>query len=581
MTQNNLMNNNLPAGPLAGSLDRADAAGIAGWAVDTANPERRVQLQLRLDGEAAGLLVAHKFRDDLRDAGFGDGRHAFELHIPNGLSPYRAHEISVCRAEDGAELPGSPILVPAQADPADMPVAEMIGGAIEAAIATASDAEIDLLIRHLADRVHQLQTARKQAIPAPMVPLEAAWQRRWTEAPMVPPAPDPRPRALFLDEAVPDPNRDAGSSAVLSHMRALQRAGYRVEFAAAHSMELSGPGVAALQAMDIVVWHAPWVSSIEEVLRRLGDGLAVAYLHRFALMQRYGALVRRWCPRARLLYCVADLHYLRMARRIAVEAGAEASPDPDVALPPEAEGLRTAELLACLAADAVITHSAFELALLRRDVPEADSHLVPWEVPVRARTVRFADRHGVLFVGSFGHAPNLDAAFYLIAKIMPLVWARAPEIDCIIAGSDMPASLREAAAAAGRAHRAGCVVAMGAVPDIVPLQDQVRLSVAPLRYGAGLKGKVLDSMAAGLPCVCTPMAAEGMELPAPLQPLVARGAQALADLIATVHSDPILNRMLSDAAAAWVGHHFSAARIDTAMMAALPLHPARRGGLPG
>ncbi len=73
--------------------------------------------------------------------------------------------------------------------------------------------------------------------------------------------------------------------------------------------------------MGVTCWHAPWVASVEEVLRRLGEGLDVAYLHRYGVVQRYGALVRRWCPRARLLYCVADLHYLRESRRQAVQAG--------------------------------------------------------------------------------------------------------------------------------------------------------------------------------------------------------------------------------------------------------------------
>jgi glycosyltransferase involved in cell wall biosynthesis len=391
-----------------------------------------------------------------------------------------------------------------------------------------------------------------------------AMAARWSAAPAAAVEPDPRPRALFIDERVPDPNRDAGSNAAISHMRALQRLGYRVDFVAAHQDDA---GSRALEASDITCWQAPWVGSVEEVFRRLGVGLDLAYLHRFALMQRYAALVRRWCPAARLLYCVADLHYLRMSRRIAVEAGGGMTPEgapPGPELPDEAAGLRTAELLAVLGADAVITHSSFEQALLRREVPEANVHLVPWEVQVQPIERGFEERSGVVFIGSFGHAPNLDAAHFLVETVMPLVWDEDPTIPCLLVGSDLPASLRAAAAAAP----AGLVEALGHVPALSAVWDRVRLSVAPLRFGAGLKGKVLDSFAAGIPCVCSPMAAEGMDFSRDLSALVADTPASLARVILRVHNDGPDNAGLAASGLAWVRQALSPARIDAALAAA-------------
>jgi glycosyltransferase involved in cell wall biosynthesis len=283
-------------------------------------------------------------------------------------------------------------------------------------------------------------------------------------------------------------------------------------------------------------------------------------------MQRYAALVRRWCPRAQLVYCVADLHYLRLARRVAVEAGGamvQAGAMPDVESSEETAGLRTAELMMALAADAVLTHSSFELAVLRQDVPEANVYLVPWEVTEHPTAVPFAERAGVAFVGSFGHSPNLDAALFLVEKVMPLVWEQDPSIACVLAGSDLPAVLR---AAAGSAPQ-GRVTVLGQVPTLSEVWDRVRLSAAPVRFGAGLKGKVLESLAAGIPCVCSPMAAEGADLPREFQGLVGDSPQALAAIIVRLHSDEPDNAAIANAGLAWVREHLSAKRIDAALAA--------------
>jgi glycosyltransferase involved in cell wall biosynthesis len=357
-------------------------------------------------------------------------------------------------------------------------------------------------------------------------------------------------------------------------MRSLQRLGYRVDFVAEHSLAGEEAG-RALAAAGITCWHAPWIASVEEVLRRMGESLDLVYLHRFGVMQRYGDLTRRWCPRAWLIYCVADLHYLRLARRLAVEASGamvEAGAMPDVDSE-EVAGLRTAELTMALAADAVLTHSSFELALLRQDVPEANVHLVPWEVAVRPTAVPFAERAGVAFVGSFGHPPNLDAALFLVEKVMPLVWERDPTIPCFLAGSDLPAVLRTTAGSAPR----GRVMVLGQVPALAEVWDRARLSAAPLRFGAGLKGKVLDSLAAGIPCVCSPVAAEGTDLPREFQGLVGNSPEALAAIILRLHNDEPDNAAIAEAGLGWVREHLSAERIDAALAAAVrgqPLAPA-------
>jgi glycosyltransferase involved in cell wall biosynthesis len=92
--------------------------------------------------------------------------------------------------------------------------------------------------------------------------------------------------------------------------------------------------------------------------------------------------------------------------------------------------------------------------------------------------------------------------------------------------------------------------------------DRVRLTVAPLTYGAGIKGKVIESLSAGLPCVCTPIAAEGLELPEALQACVAEGADALAALICNLHDNERANKACGRAGLEYIKSAFSNERLD-------------------
>ncbi len=157
------------------------------------------------------------------------------------------------------------------------------------------------------------------------------------------------------------------------------------------------------------------------------------------------------------------------------------------------------------------------------------------------------------------HSPNVDAAHWLIEVIMPLVRQQDPDIECLLVGSNMPDELR----------RIDCpgIVPMGYVPDLATVFDRVRLTIAPLRYGAGIKGKVLQSLAAGLPCVCTSVAAEG--LPATLQGFIGDTAADLAALCIRLHEDEGHNAAMAATGLQLVRDEFSTERVDRLMAAAV------------
>ena len=289
-------------------------------------------------------------------------------------------------------------------------------------------------------------------------------------------------------------------------------------------------------------------------MRREAGGFALIYLHRGG-NARYLPLIRHYQPRARVIYSVADLHHLRLARQAEVEQRPE--------LVEASKRVRAAELSAARFVDVVITHSSFEAALLERDLPGARIHTIPWSIPPRPTAVPWSDRRGLAFIGSYGHAPNADAAWWLVQDIMPLVRAEDPSIECMLVGSNMPDTLK-AVASPG-------IISVGQVEDLPGLFDRIRLTAAPLAFGAGLKGKVLESLAAGVPCACSPVAAEGMELPDSLLSMVGADAAGLAAQILRLHNDEAYNEACRAAGLAFVAEALSEERLDALMREAIGL----------
>src|SRR5262249_12332773 len=168
----------------------------------------------------------------------------------------------------------------------------------------------------------------------------------------------------------------------------------------------------------------------------------------------------------------------------------------------EAREMARAELLAMRLVDVVITHSLAEAAYLRRAAPGVSVHVVPWAVPARPSGRGFAERSGIVFVGQQVHEPNQDAVRWLRDAILPRGWGRNPGSSCDVVGRGWP---EEPFGDGDERLRL-----IGPVERLDEAFARVRLSVAPLRFGAGVKGKVLESFAAGLPCVMSPVAAEGI-----------------------------------------------------------------------
>lgn len=541
---------NVPGASWSGRLDHVTRERIEGWAWDERTPDLPLSLRILDNGEIIGRVLANRSRPDLAEAGIGDGRHAFTFIVPGGLSPLIRHIVQVIGESDGCEMPGSPVVLEASGG-FDAALKTAVSGALAGLASAPERADaVDFLAQQLE---HLLQDNANEDSKAEARVIHRQLQRRWGRV-VATENPGAHKRALIIDDYLPSPDQDAGSVAILSHLQALQTMGYEVSFVAAAALALASDQSRALEARGIQCCCLPFYASVEEVLRRQHDCFDVIYLHRVTNASLYLGLARQYGGHAYLVYGIADLHFLRLARQAKVQDRPE--------LMSVGARVQQRELLCASAANAVITHSEVEAALLGQHVKGCNVHVVPWSVPVSASTPVWSDRRDIAFIGNFAHSPNPDAARLLVRHIMPRVWAHAPALKCLLVGSHMVDTVRQLADDPR-------IDVVGQVPRLDTLLDRVQLTVAPLRFGAGVKGKVLDSLAAGVPCVMTPVAAEGIALPPDLQTLVVDDASRMAATIVRLTEDAEEWRRLSQSALAFIAANYSEARVVAALQAAL------------
>jgi glycosyltransferase involved in cell wall biosynthesis len=189
-------------------------------------------------------------------------------------------------------------------------------------------------------------------------------------------------------------------------------------------------------------------------------------------------------------------------------------------------------------ADETWVVSPFEQQLLRQKCPGKSVQLISNIVDVPGSKTPFALRRDYLFIGGFQHRPNTDAILFFVQKIYPLVSEHLRDAKFYIIGGKPPPEI--VALATER------IIVAGLQRDVRPFFDNVRLSIAPLRFGAGVKGKINQSMAFGVPVVATSLGIEGMELTSRQEILVADEPEDFARTLIELYESEELWRRLSE-----------------------------------
>jgi GT2 family glycosyltransferase/ubiquinone/menaquinone biosynthesis C-methylase UbiE/glycosyltransferase involved in cell wall biosynthesis/uncharacterized coiled-coil protein SlyX len=349
-------------------------------------------------------------------------------------------------------------------------------------------------------------------------------------------------RVLVIDHCTPTPNQDAGSITVLNLMLLLREMDFQVTFIPEDNFLYMPEYTTALQRAGIEVIYAPYVTNVEQHLKDCSDRYDLAFLFRPGVVERHSKNIRRFCPRAKILFHTVDLHFLRMSR--------EADLQSDKSKQKAAEEMKERELAAIGAADASIVHSTVELEILRPLLPNSKLHVFPLIMAVNGSTKTFSMRRDIVFIGGYQHLPNVDAVQYFVSEIMPLLRQRLPGVRFYAVGSKPPAEIQSLSCED--------VILTGFVEELTPLLDKMRISVAPLRYGAGIKGKIGSAMAVGLPVVATSLAAEGMSLSDGENVLLADGVDAIVGTLEKIYCDELLWNSVSDAGLRFAEEHWGA-----------------------
>lgn len=334
-------------------------------------------------------------------------------------------------------------------------------------------------------------------------------------------------RILVVDHMVPRPDEDAGSARIAAILRILIELGHPVTFLP-DNLDPAEPYTAELQQLGVEVMYGREAVGFTKAH---GQDFDVAILCRAHFAAKHLEALLAAPDRPSIIFDTVDLHYLREQRHADVSGNAR--------MASASERTRDIELRVMHASDRVWVTSTWEASLLNSadpSLPPVD--IVPTIHAVRADVPPFAARQHMLFIGGFRHEPNEDAVLFFVREIFPLVRVQLPDAKLLIVGSHMPPRIRDLASDA--------VAVLGHVKDVAPLFDACRLSVAPLRYGAGVKGKVTQSLALGLPVVASPIAAEGLDLVDGEHLVVAADPQAFARSVVEVYRNEALWAGLSE-----------------------------------
>lgn len=357
---------------------------------------------------------------------------------------------------------------------------------------------------------------------------------------------------LVIDHYVPQPDRDAGSRVMVEFMRQFIEMGMKVIFWP-DNLWCMPVYTSRLQAMGVeVIYGNRWVGKFGKFIAERGAGIEHVLLSRPYIAINYIDALRKH-TRGRLIYFGHDLHFMRLRRQQQATG--------DATLGMEADAMEQVERNLWNRCDVVVYPSEEEAAQVRAMAPAVESMAVPlycFRESVHDTCSSLAERRNILFVAGFGHPPNVDAARWLVEAILPHVRKRLPLIQLLLVGSN-PTDEVNALASNG-------VEVTGYVDDrtLASLYGSSRVVVAPLRFGAGVKLKVLEAMAHGVPVVTTSTGAQGLpglEEVVPVSDNPERIADALVDLLL----DDGRWIMVSDAAKTYISEKFSTASMAAAL----------------
>ena len=305
-----------------------------------------------------------------------------------------------------------------------------------------------------------------------------------------------RPMILIVDHYVPEPDRDAGSRTMMGFIRLLVRAGWSVKFWP-HN-QVATPGYTeALLDIGVEVISGNFIERDDNWLALNARELDYVLLSRPTIALEFLPRIRALNSRAVVVYYGHDLHFARLRQQAELSGNRDARNEADQMERIERRVWRDADL------SLYPSDEERDAALLLE--PEATiASIVPYFFTHFTERSEASAQPEILFVAGFAHAPNVDAALWFVQEVLPFVRAARPDVHVVLAGSNPTPKVR---ALAGQGLEVTGFLSDAA---LAARYASARVAVVPLRFGAGVKLKVVEALQEGLPLVTTPVGVQGL-----------------------------------------------------------------------
>lgn len=349
---------------------------------------------------------------------------------------------------------------------------------------------------------------------------------------------------LIIDHYVPTYDKDAGSKTTFQYIKMFLDKGYVVKFIGDNYAQME-PYTTTLQQLGVEVLYGPWYAEhIFEWIDANKEYISFAYLNRPHITEKYIDYIKENTD-IKIIYYGHDLHFLRTEREYELEKDEK----------------KLAESKMWKAKEFDILHKA-DMNYYPSYVEEEAIHQIDADIPVKAITAyvfeKFienynydvANRSGILFVGGFAHGPNIDAVNWFANEVYPIIREKNKNIDFYIVGSNAPEEIKQL--------NGNGIIFKGFVSDeeLMELYSKCRIVVVPLRYGAGVKGKVVEAIYNGAPIVTTSVGAEGI---AGVEDVlkIEDEAEAFANTVVDLYSDEDALVELANKTQSFIKENFS------------------------
>ncbi len=335
---------------------------------------------------------------------------------------------------------------------------------------------------------------------------------------------------LIIDFYVPMYDRESGSCRIFNIVKILIDLGHNIIFLPDDG-QAREPYTSELESLNVeVLYRTSQKYNLKKQLKSKLSLIDIAWVCRPEIYKKYANLLRL-NPDIKLAYDTVDLHFVRLKRQW------ELFSNHNKFLQKTWQYTQALEVNLAQSSDITIVVTEVEQNILK-SLSVNNTWIVPnVHQPYLKSVNTFAERDSLLFIGSYNHPPNVDAVIWLCQEIMPLVWKYNPEIRLILLGNNPSSRIK--ALADDR------VTVPGYIKDVESYFLNSRVFVAPLRFGAGMKGKIGQSLSYSLPIVTTSIGAEGMGLTDGFDVMIADEVQTFSQCILALYNDSYIWNFIS------------------------------------